>query len=77
MRTTLDLEKPVLEGLKALQKSEGRSLSQLASQLLAEALVQYRKKKSPTKKLAWNSQVMGARIDIADKEALYRALDQQ
>lgn len=76
MRTTLDLDKPVLEGLKALQKSEGRSLSQLASQLLAEALAQYRKKKAPAKKFAWKSQAMGARIEIADKEALYRVLDQ-
>jgi hypothetical protein len=38
MRTTLDLEKPVLEGLKRLQKEEKLPLGKIASRLLAEAL---------------------------------------
>jgi len=38
MRTTLDLEKPILEGLKSLQKKEKISLGKIASRLLAGAL---------------------------------------
>lgn len=38
MRTTLDLEKPVLDGLKKLQKLEKVSLGEIASRLRAEAL---------------------------------------
>ena len=38
MRTTLDLDAPVLNGLKRLQQREGQSLGRLASDLLATAL---------------------------------------
>ena len=38
MRTTLDIDQPVLDQLKLLQKREKWTLSQLASTLLAEAL---------------------------------------
>jgi hypothetical protein len=38
MRTTLDLEEPVLEGLKSLQKKEKLPLGKIASRLLADAL---------------------------------------
>jgi hypothetical protein len=38
MRTTLDLEKPVLDGLRRLQKEEKIPLGKIASRLLAESL---------------------------------------
>lgn len=75
MRTTLDLDKPVLDGLKRLQKVEKVSLGELASRLLAEALREREARRrvgSPA--LEWNVADMGAKVDLADKEALYRAL---
>ena len=75
MRTTLDLDKPVLDGLKRLQKVEKVSLGELASRLLAEALRGREVRRgvgSPA--LDWNVADMGAKVDLADKDALYRAL---
>jgi len=37
-RTTVDIDTPILKELKKLQKKEHRSLGQLVSPLLAEAL---------------------------------------
>jgi hypothetical protein len=73
----LDLDKPVLDGLKALQKKENRSLSQLASQLLAEGLAHYGKKEISSPVFQWKSQPMEALVDLTDKEALYQVLDQR
>jgi hypothetical protein len=77
VRTTLDLDQPVLDGLKALQKRENRSLSQLASQLLAEGLARYGKKEISSPIFQWKSQPMEALIDLTDKETLYRVLDER
>jgi hypothetical protein len=77
MRTTLDLEKPVLDGLRRLQKEEKMPLGKIASRLLAEALA---KKGSAGRKrpaFKWVSADMGAKVDIADKDALYRELDRR
>ena len=38
-RTTVDIDTPILEEIKRFQKKDGRSLSRIISQLLAEALV--------------------------------------
>lgn len=74
MRTTLDLEKPVLDRLRTLQKEEKIPLGKIASRLLAEALARgtEQKKLTPFK---WVSVNMGAKVDLADKDALYRELD--
>lgn len=74
MRTTLDLEKPVLEGLKRLQKEEKLPLGKIASRLLAEALAGKRSAQ-PKRPFKWVSADMGAKVDLADKDALYRELD--
>ncbi len=77
MRTTIDLEAPVLEELKRVQQEEGVSLGKLASRLLADALDFRRKKITKPSKLSWNTGRMGALIDLTDKDAVYRALDQR
>lgn len=74
-RTTLDIDAPILKELKNLQKREHRSLGQLVSELLAEALEQ-RKSSKPSPTLSWVSQPMQARVDLGDKEAVYAALDE-
>lgn len=73
MRTTLDLDESVLRELKARQRREGKSLGELASELLARALSQPRASSTP---LRWTAGALGARVDLEDKEALRRALDE-
>jgi hypothetical protein len=75
MRTTLDLASPVLEELKSLRDKEGGSLGSLASRLLAEALTAKRLAAPATPEFRWESQAMSANVNLADKEAVYRALD--
>jgi hypothetical protein len=75
MRTTLDLASPVLEELKSLRDKEGGSLGSLASRLLAEALTAKRVAAPATPEFRWESQAMSAKVNLADKEAVYRALD--
>jgi|688.fasta_scaffold1122092_2 hypothetical protein len=75
MRTTLDLASPVLEELKSLRDKEGGSLGSLASRLLAEALTAKRVAAPATPEFRWESQAMSANVNLADKEAVYRALD--
>ena len=75
MRTTLDLDAPVLRHLKALQQETGRSLGQLASELLADALARRVSKVEPSPVFRWHTQPMNALIDLEDKERLYEVLE--
>jgi hypothetical protein len=71
-RTTIDLDAEVLRELKARRRREGKTLGQVASELLARALAEG---EEPVEEpFEWATQPMGARIDLADKEAVYRAL---
>ncbi len=74
MRTTLDIDAPVLRDLRELQKREGGTLGELASRLLAEALAR-RPKKPSTPTFEWTARAMGARVDLADKDVVYSILD--
>jgi hypothetical protein len=74
MRTTLDIDEPVLKELKRRQRAEGKSLGKLASELLARALAEPHKETSEGR-FTWMSRDMGARVDLADKEAVYQAMD--
>jgi hypothetical protein len=78
MRTTINIDDPILNDLKKLQKKERKSLGRLVSDLLAEALhqrVSIRAKGSPPSH--WISKPMYVRIDIADKDALYAATQRE
>lgn len=77
MRTTVDIDDPVLKDLKKIQQKEGRSLGRLISDLLAQALGERKSAKGPTRAPQWISKAMGARIDLADHEALYAAMEQE
>jgi len=76
-RTTLDIDSPILQELKALQKEQHRSLGNLVSQLLAEALALRKHPNKSPSSLSWVSRPMHARIDLSDKEALYAILDEK
>jgi hypothetical protein len=71
-RTTLDLDAHVLSELRARRRASGKSIGQIASELLAGAI---EGPLPPRRKIGWRSARMGARVDIDDKEAVRRALD--
>ena len=75
MRTTIDLSDPVLRDLKRLREQEGGSLGALASRLLADALSARRRTSRPAARLRWSSQAMRAKVNLADKESVYRAME--
>jgi hypothetical protein len=77
MRTTIDIDDPILKEVKRLQKTEKKSLGRLVSDLLARALQECKTAGRKPKPSRWISKGMGARIDLSDKEALYAALERQ
>jgi hypothetical protein len=74
MRTTLDIDDPILREVKAIHEREGRSMGSVVSELLAEALARRRPSRSRPP-FRWISRPMGALVDLADKDAVYAALD--
>lgn len=75
MRTTIDIDDPILKDLKRLQRREGKSLGRLVSDLLAQALVESRTQTAPRPQFRWTSQSMRARVDLADKAAVRDAME--
>ncbi len=76
MRTTIDIDDPVLQELKAVGAGEGKSLGRLVFYLLAAALASRSQGRTTgTKPLRWLSKPMAARVDLADREALYDAME--
>jgi hypothetical protein len=76
MRTTIDIDDPILKDLKRLQRREGKSLGRLVSDLLAVALAsQQRGSKPAAPAFEWIARPMRARVDLADKHALLDAMD--
>jgi hypothetical protein len=73
-RTTINIDDPILNEIKDLQKKEGGAIGKIVSQLLAEALVR-RKTTESKPKLKWITRPMHARLDLADKDAVYAILD--
>jgi len=74
MRTTLDIDTPILREVKALHEREGRSMGAIVSELLAEALIRRRSTRAAPS-FRWTSRAMKSRVDLSDKEAVYAALD--
>ena len=75
MRTTIDIDAPILQELKLLQQQQGKSLGRLASDLLAQALAQSGKRSARKPALHWVCAPMNSRVDLADKHALLDAMD--
>ena len=75
MRTTLNIDDPVLNELKKLQEKEGGSLGRLVSDLLAVALRTAKCPPAGAGPPPWISKPMRARMNLADKEAVYGVLD--
>jgi hypothetical protein len=77
MRTTIDIDDPILKDLKRLQRREGKSLGRLVSDLLAVALALQQRSSLPAPPVfKWIARPMHARVDLADKHALLDAMDE-
>jgi plasmid stability protein len=76
-RTTLDIDGTVLEQLRERAAAEGKSMGQVASELLAPGLAGAGSAPEP-RPLRWIGKSMGKpRINLEDKEALWQSLDRE
>jgi hypothetical protein len=75
MRTTIDIDDPILKELKRRGEREGKALGRLVSDLLAESLASSRAEEPRPPAFRWIARPMGARVDLADRDALYDAMD--
>jgi hypothetical protein len=76
MRTTVDIDDPILREVKAIHKREGRSMGAVVSELLADALARRRSRTARERPaFRWTARPMKALVDLADKDALHAALD--
>ena len=73
-RTTIDLDPAILRELRRRGAREGKSMGQVASELLARAVATAAD--APAPEFTWTSAPLGpALIDLEDKEAVRRVLD--
>ena len=78
MRTTIDIDDPILNEIRRLQRREGKSMGRLVSDLLAQSLAASKASRhEPAPSFKWLAKPMHARIDIADKHALLDAMDER
>ena len=73
-RTTIDIDPMVLRELKKRQRHEGKTLGRLVSELLTTALG--RSEQLSAVPFRWISRSMNARVDLEEKDAVRRALDE-
>ena len=73
-RTTIDIDPTVLRELKKRQRREGKTLGRLVSELLTTALGD--DEPALPEPLRWTARSMIARVDLEDKEAVRRALEE-
>jgi plasmid stability protein len=75
-RTTFDLDATVLADLRRRAATEGKSMGQVASELLAGGLSEERPTES--RPLRWASKEMGPfKVDLEDKEAVWNLIDRE
>ncbi len=75
MRTTIDVDGPVLRELKRRARAEKKTLGALASELLAGALARRRPDTKDAPRLTWHTTDGGLLVDLADQERLWEVLD--
>jgi hypothetical protein len=73
-RTTLDLDGSVLSELRRRGRREGKSMGQVASELLAKGMAEGVDRPAPA--LQWRSDELGEPlVDLEDEEAVRAVLD--
>lgn len=76
MRTTIDLDPTVVKELKFRSKGAGKSMGQLASELLAKSLREQEGGPVDAVDFEWIARNLGRPVvDIEDKEAVRSLLD--
>jgi hypothetical protein len=75
MRTTLDIEEPILTELRRLAQEQHRPIDKVASDLLAEALEKSEAGTGPSAEFHWHGKQMGAKVDLSDRDAIYEEID--
>ena len=70
----MDIDDPILREVRAIHQKEGRSMGAVVSGLLADALA-LRRESRVLPAFRWVSRPMRPLVDLADKDALYTALD--
>lgn len=75
MRTTIDIDDPILEEVRRLKEKEEKTLGGVVSELLAEGLAARKERRQQPVKFEWPSQDLEPRIDLDDKEALWALFD--
>ena len=76
-RTTFDLDPSVLDQLRRRATHEGKSMGQVASEMLAPALAEG-EQRPEARPLRWTTRKMGTpKIDLEDKETLWLSLDRE
>ena len=74
-RTTIDLDPTVLRELRRRGSREGKSMGQVASEMLTRAIAE--RGDLPAPDFTWTASDLGPpRIDLEDPEAVRRALDE-
>jgi hypothetical protein len=76
IRTTIDMDDPIPQDLKRLQRQEGKFLAQLVCDLLAQGVATRLRPAPAQAPFEWISRKMGGRVDLADKDALRDLVDQ-
>lgn len=72
-RTTFDLDGTVLADLRRRAAAEGKSMGQVASELLAVGLHEGAIEEPAP--LNWARKDLGLKVDLEDKDAVWRILD--
>ncbi len=75
MRTTIDIDDPILKEVKRLQAQQGKSLGRLVSDLLAQSLALADQAPARAPVFRWTTRPMKARVDLADKHSVLDAMD--
>ncbi len=76
MRTTIDLDATVVKELKRRSKAAGKSMGQLASELLVTSLREHGGRPRNPDALAWIAKDLGLPlVDLEDKEAVRALFD--
>jgi hypothetical protein len=76
MRTTIDIDAPILKEVKRLQRRQGKTLGRVVSDLLAQSLAAPNQAEAEAFVFSWTARPMGQRVDLEDKEAVFRAMDE-
>jgi hypothetical protein len=78
MRTTIDLDPIVVKELKRRSKSAGKSMGQVASELLATSLSEQAGRPRNPGGLTWIAKDLGRPlVDLEDREAVRALLDER